>query len=112
MIPKLKKLSILTMGYVVAAALVFFLGPSLGKSLLHIVTPPSKISDWKSEVERLDQIFPRVAANETPRIEMIRQLWQRGIRIDEGVDESIDHNTTPDTLLIRGYREWETLFGW
>lgn len=109
--PKLKKLSIVTMGCVVEAVLVFLLGPSLGTSLLHSATPASQISDWKSEVERLDQLFPRVTVNETRRLEMIRKLRQRGIRIDEGVEESIDHKTTPYTLFVRGYREWKTLFG-
>jgi hypothetical protein len=43
---------------------------------------------------------------------VIRKLRQRGIRIDEGVDESIDHKNTPYAVFMRGWREWETLFGW
>ena len=110
--PKFKELSIVTLACVVAAILVFFLGPSVGKSLLHIATPVSAIKGWESEYERLDQIFPRVPANETRRFEVIRKLRQRGIRIDEGVDESIDHEDTPYAVFMRGWREWETLFGW
>ena len=109
--PDFKKLGIVTLVSVVAATLVFFIGPSGGKSLLQFVTPISAIKGWKSEYERLDQIFPRVSANETRRFEVIRKLRQRGIRIDEGVDESIDHKDTLYAIFMRGWREWKTLFG-
>lgn len=110
--PKFEHLGLVSLRCVIAAALVFFMGPSIGKSLVYIATPASAIKGWKSEYERLDQIFPRVSSNETRRLEMIRKLRQRGNRIDEGVDESIDHKNTPRTILIRVWREWKKLFGW
>lgn len=100
------------LGCLLAVALLFFIGPPIGQSVLHAITPNSAIKDWKSEFDRLDRTFPRVPANEARRFEIIRKLRQRGVQIDEGVDESIDHNTTPYTVFIRGCRDWERLLGW
>lgn len=95
-----------------ALALLFWFAPILGQTALRALTSDSAVQAWNAEFERLDGIFPRVAANETRRLELIRKLRQRGIRIDEGVDESIDHKDTPYTIFIRGCRDWERLLGW
>jgi hypothetical protein len=96
---------------VVVAAFLFFIGPNVGRFLLRCSTPAATITTWKAEAERLDSSFPRTAANEASRLEMIRKLRQRGVRVDEGVDESTDHKNTPYAVLMRGCREWRTLFG-
>ncbi len=98
-------------GCLLALALLFFVIPTVGQSILHAMTPSSNIKDWKAEYDRLDGLFPRVAANETKRLEMIRKLRQRGIRIDEGPDESIDHQDTPYALFMRGWRDWQRWLG-
>lgn len=92
--------------------LLFWFAPFLGQMALRALTLESVVQNWKSEFERLDGIFPREAANEVRRREIIRKLRQRGIATDEGVDESIDHNLTPYTIFIRGCRNWERLFCW
>ena len=99
-------------GVLFALALLFWFGPFLGQTALGATTSESIVQDWKTEFERLDRIFPREAANETRRLEIIRKLRQLGIPVDEGVDEAIDHNFTPYTIFIRGCRNWERLFGW
>lgn len=96
----------------VVLSLFFWFAPFLGQTALRAFTTDSVVQDWKSEFERLDGTFPREAANEARRLEIIRKLRQRGIAVDEGVDESIDHNTTPYTLYVRGCRNWERLLGW
>ena len=96
----------------VVLVLLFWFGPFLGHTALRAFTLESVVQDWKSEFERLDGIFPREAAHEARRFEIIRKLRQRGIATDEGIDESIDHNLTPYTIFIRGCRNWERLFGW
>ena len=107
-----RRIVVRLLGCLLAVALLFFIGPPIGQSVLHAITPNSVIKNWKSEFDRLDGTFPRVPANETRRLEISRKLRQRSIGIDEGVDESIDHNTTPYTVFIRGCREWEGLLGW
>ena len=93
-------------------SLFFWLGPFLGQTALRAFTSDSVVQDWKTEFERLDGIFPREAANEARRLEIIRKLRQRGIRVDEGVDETIDHKMTPYTIFVRGCRNWDRLLGW
>jgi len=95
-----------------ALVLLFWFAPFLGQTALRALTKDFVVQDWKAEFERLDSTFPREAANEARRLEIIRKLRQRGIAVDEGVDESIDHNTTPYTIFVRGYRNWERLLGW
>lgn len=100
-----------SLGFLLAVAVLFFIIPTVGQFLLRVVTPSSDIKHWKAEYQRLDGTFPRVAANEKQRLEMIRKLRQRGIGVDEGVDEFIDHNDTPHGIFMRGWRGWERLFG-
>jgi hypothetical protein len=95
-----------------AFALFFWFAPFLGQIALRAFTTDSVVQDWKAEFERLDGIFPREAANEARRLEIIRKLRQRGIPVDEGLDESIDHKMTPYTILVRGCQDWERLLGW
>ncbi len=97
--------------YLVAAVILFVMGPPFGKAALHAFTSDATIRDWKSEFERLDQIFPRVHSNEERRLEIIHKMRQRGLRIDEGVDESIDHKITPYTIYVHLCRQWNELFG-
>lgn len=97
--------------YLLAAVVLFVMGPPFGKAVLRTFTSDSTIRDWRAEFDRLDQIFPRVHSNEERRLEIIYKMRQRGIRIDEGVDESIDHNNTPYTMCVRVWRQWNELFG-
>lgn len=99
-------------GILLVLALLFWFAPFVGQKALQILTSDSVVQDWKTEFERLDSTFPREAANEARRLEIIRKLRQRGIATDEGVDESIDHNLTPYAIFIRGCRNWERLLGW
>ena len=95
-----------------AFALFFWFAPFLGQIAVRAFTTASVVQDWKAEFERLDGIFPREAANEARRLEIIRKLRQRGIPVDEGLDESIDHKMTSYTIFVRGCQDWERLFGW
>lgn len=97
---------------VVVLPVIFWFTPFIGQTALRALTSDSVVQGWKSEFERLDGTFPRETANESRRLEIIRKLRQRGIATDEGVDEAIDHNTTPYTVFIRGCRNWERLLGW
>lgn len=99
-------------GVLFALALLFWFAPFLGQTALRAFTSESVVQDWRTEFERLDGIFPCEAANEARRLEIIRKLRQRGIPVDEGVDEAIDHKDTPYTIFVRGCRNWERLFGW
>jgi hypothetical protein len=96
----------------VVLPLIFWFAPFLGHTTLRSLTSDSVVHNWKAEFERLDGTFPREAANEARRLEITRKLRQRGIAVDEGVDESIDHKMTPYTIFIRGCRNWERLLGW
>ena len=79
-----------------------------GKSCLHALTPASTLTAWQSEAERLDRIFPRDSTNEAKRLELLRK---RGIRIDEGIVEEIDHHVIPYTIAVRIGWQWQELFG-
>ena len=95
-----------------AFALFFWFAPFLGQIALRAFTTDSVVQDGKAEFERLDGIFPRESANEARRLEIIRNLRQRGIPVDEGLDESIDHKMTPYTIFVRVCQDWERLLGW
>ena len=92
-------------------ALFVIFGPMMGKSCLHALTPASTLTAWQGEAERLDRIFPRDSMNEAKRLELLRKLRQRGIRIDEGIVEEIDHHITPYTIAVKIGWQWQELFG-
>lgn len=101
------------LGLILIASLVLVLfGPAIGKSCLHVLTPAATLTAWQTEVERLDRIFPREAINEAKRLELLRKLRQRGIRLDEGPIEEIDHKTTLYTMSVRIGWQWQELLGW
>ena len=64
------------------------------------------------EFSNLDSTFPRVETNERRRLEILRFMYQRGIRLDDGLrDESIEHNITFKNILIMQWWKWEELLG-
>jgi hypothetical protein len=91
--------------------LVLLFGPAIGKRCLRALTPTSTLTTWQAEVERLDRIFPREPSNEAKRLELLGKLRLRGIRLDEGIIEEIDHHFTPYTIAVRIGWSWQELFG-
>jgi hypothetical protein len=95
----------------VSFALLALFGPAIGKAGLHAMTSESTLTAWRTEVDRLDQIFPREPANEAKHLELLGKLRQRGIRLDEGIIEEIDHHFAPYTIAVRIGWSWQELFG-
>jgi hypothetical protein len=94
----------------VSFALLALFGPAIGKAGLQAMTSESTLTAWRAEVDRLDHIFPRESANEAKRLELLSKLRQRGIRLDEGIIEEIDHHFTPYTIAVRIGWSWQELF--
>ena len=97
--------------FFVSLALLGLFGPAIGKHCLHAFTPASTLTAWQAEVDRLDHVFPREPSNEAKRLELLRKLRQRGIRLDEGIIEEIDQHFTPYTIAVRIGWSWKELFG-
>ncbi|MBE7497276.1 MAG: hypothetical protein HS117_20225 [Verrucomicrobiaceae bacterium] len=96
----------------IAFLLLALFGPAIGKSCLHALTPHATLTAWRAEVKRLDSLFPREPVNEARRLELLRKLRRRGIRLDEGIIEEIDHHITPCTIAVKIGWQWQELFGW
>jgi hypothetical protein len=97
--------------WLVAGMVMACFGPAISKQGLCALTPASTLAAWQSEVERLDHVFPREPANEARRLELLRKLRQRGIRLDDGVIEEIDHHITPYTIAVKIGWAWQELLG-
>ena len=102
-----KKLVLVIVGLLLVAGF----GPAIGKQGFYVLTPTSTLTAWRREVERLDRLSPREPANEAKRFELICKLRQRGIRLDEGEIEEIDHQITPYTIAVKIGWLWQELFG-
>lgn len=102
-----KKTVLVTVGLLLVAGF----GPAISKQGLCALTPSSTLTAWQSEVERLDHLFPREPSIVAQRLELLRKLRQRGIRLDDGVIEEIDHHITPYTIAVKIGCAWQELLG-